>query len=435
MPPNHDHLQLPRRLRRGRMALGVNAVIIAIGIAAALFVCWLCWPIHTAIAFAPPPVPNAYDDFARAYKLEQDRFEVAFAIQPNGTQGLPAGRHYTPSERARIVRDNAAALQAIREGLRHIYVPPPVHPFDPDIEAMAEDRGLGRLLDLASYSAAEQGNWTDAARIALDGIQLGAEITRGGGITTMLSGGGIRSFIGDELEKDLAHLSARDARAAARRLEAITYSIAPFDEVMGAEKREGESGIAVMTEGANWRLKAQRYFKSTGVGVKAIDSIQHLSKQHILNHYNRYMDKLIEIYRRPYPLRKPLPPTPPDPISALFAGIGVSLASLRDAQLFTRVRLLTVELALDAYQLDHHRFPDRLQAIAPEYVTKVPVDPFTVDSPLRYHRRGAGYVLYSVGPDGKDDNGRLIPEKNPDGSHRGIDVNSRGDIGLAVAGG
>ena len=49
-----------------------------------------------------------------------------------------------------------------------------------------------------------------------------------------------------------------------------------------------------------------------------------------------------------------------------------------------------------------------LDALAPAYLNHVPDDQFALQGALRYRRTKAGYVLYSVGPDGKDDGGRPI---------------------------
>ena len=44
-------------------------------------------------------------------------------------------------------------------------------------------------------------------------------------------------------------------------------------------------------------------------------------------------------------------------------------------------------------------------------ISKVPDDPFAT-GPLHYHRLADGVVVYSVGPDGKD-NGGVIDRENP----------------------
>lgn len=63
--------------------------------------------------------------------------------------------------------------------------------------------------------------------------------------------------------------------------------------------------------------------------------------------------------------------------------------------------------ALAGYRAEHRVYPDTIAQLCPQYVAAVPVDPLSPSSsPLHYHRVGAGYVLYSVGPNGKDDGGK-----------------------------
>lgn len=67
-----------------------------------------------------------------------------------------------------------------------------------------------------------------------------------------------------------------------------------------------------------------------------------------------------------------------------------------------RLRLNQVALALAAYRAEKSGFPARLAELSPGYLAAVPKDPFT-DRALSYGPRGAGYLLYSVGPDQKPD--------------------------------
>ena len=62
-------------------------------------------------------------------------------------------------------------------------------------------------------------------------------------------------------------------------------------------------------------------------------------------------------------------------------------------------------IALKRYQLKHGNYPADLSALVPEFVPAVPLDP--VDGqPLRYQLKANGtFLLYSVGENGKDDNG------------------------------
>jgi hypothetical protein len=68
-------------------------------------------------------------------------------------------------------------------------------------------------------------------------------------------------------------------------------------------------------------------------------------------------------------------------------------------------RNLSLAFALAAYKCDNTSYPKSLDALVPKYLDKVPNDLFT-DKQLVYRPSENGYLLYSLGPDGKDDEGR-----------------------------
>ena len=72
------------------------------------------------------------------------------------------------------------------------------------------------------------------------------------------------------------------------------------------------------------------------------------------------------------------------------------------------VELSRTAAALAAWRADRPTgaspYPERLDELVPRYLVEVPIDPFN-DLPLRYERRGDGYLLMSVGSDGIDDGG------------------------------
>jgi hypothetical protein len=71
----------------------------------------------------------------------------------------------------------------------------------------------------------------------------------------------------------------------------------------------------------------------------------------------------------------------------------------------TQFALTRLAFALGAYRADHGAYPAKLADLAPKYVARVPKDIFS-DSELHYRSEGGGYLLYSVGPNGKDDSGK-----------------------------
>ena len=74
--------------------------------------------------------------------------------------------------------------------------------------------------------------------------------------------------------------------------------------------------------------------------------------------------------------------------------------------------LTEVALGLAGHRADKGNYPAKLAQLRPKYLKTIPKDLFT-ERPLIYKRRGAGYVLYSVGPNMKDDGG---VEESEDGA-------------------
>ena len=75
-------------------------------------------------------------------------------------------------------------------------------------------------------------------------------------------------------------------------------------------------------------------------------------------------------------------------------------------------RNLHVAFALEAYRRVEGRYPAKLGALAPKYLRAVPGDLFA-SGPLTYLPTKDGYLLYSVGLNGKDDGGRWSDDDPP----------------------
>ena len=67
--------------------------------------------------------------------------------------------------------------------------------------------------------------------------------------------------------------------------------------------------------------------------------------------------------------------------------------------------MLIIDLAIRAFQLDRGELPVTLDELTPQYLDRVPRDPFT-ERPLIYRREPNGkFLIYSAGPDQDDDGG------------------------------
>jgi hypothetical protein len=71
-----------------------------------------------------------------------------------------------------------------------------------------------------------------------------------------------------------------------------------------------------------------------------------------------------------------------------------------------------VACALERYHLAHGEYPESLDTLAPQFVTKIPHDIIN-GQPLHYRRTDDGrFVLYSIGWDEKDDGGKIFLTSN-----------------------
>jgi hypothetical protein len=102
-------------------------------------------------------------------------------------------------------------------------------------------------------------------------------------------------------------------------------------------------------------------------------------------------------------------------IGSLVVGLAIPSAAKvenafdRDEQVQQNVQLA---FALAAYRGDHDRYPAKLDELAPKYLPAVPGDLFSGKA-LIYRPRADGYLLYSVGVNGKDDDGRWLDDTPP----------------------
>jgi hypothetical protein len=92
-----------------------------------------------------------------------------------------------------------------------------------------------------------------------------------------------------------------------------------------------------------------------------------------------------------------------------FAGERVGQAEDRHVQI---QRNLSVAFALAAYHQEHGRYPEKLDALAPTHLAEVPLDLFGGKA-LIYRPAAKGYLLYSVGVNGRDDQGRSYDDNPP----------------------
>lgn len=366
------------------------------------------WNANPIVAIPTPrmPSPNALDFYVRAARSLSNQKEIDAQVKH------PFSSEFAQqASRRAIVAANASALATVRQGFAYAYLNPPARSINDEFPYYGQERELARLLAIEAQVKQEQGDWGGAMDSDMDAVRLGADVPHGGVIMSDLVGIACQALGRRRLWDMVGHLTAPQARQAARHLEAIQARRVSLADVLQEEKWFGQSTMMRLVSNPKW---------------KAIDFWH--SKRASMNNYTRYMDVAITSARKPYASGHQDPPMPTDLMSNLLVPV-ITAARPKHTDNETQNALLITAFALRAYRLEHGSYPESLAPLAPRYLAHVPDDPFALSSPVRYRRVKAAYVLYSLGPDGKEDGGTAIRDVSKTGLWRYLVVpDSRGDI-------
>ena len=435
-----------------KAAIGTTAGMLALIVALNLLVAQRNSLPDITIPVTPAPNPNAYPFFVAAGKEIKNSKAIGFAISDSTrTKRAAPSRHadsaedhvYTLAEKEALLRENRNALATLREGFKYSYGNPPVRSFTAIFPEFAKFRETARLLTLESQVEKGRGGWNGAAGSELDAVQMGVMIPRNGVLIADLVGIACEAIGRRPLWDDYKHLSAAQSLAALRRLEKIEAMRFPFADVIEEEKRAGQAGLLEWFHSPD-RMTSDLANSDIEDAEKEPDwqkwerkiALKWVNKRLVFENYTRYMDQTIERNRKPYGLHLPLIPIPRDLFNQALDGV-YDQAPLKQVTSETENHLLAVTLALHAYRESQGAYPASLAAIKANVPAALLFDPFAVKGDLRYRRDGAKYVLYSVGPDGRDDSGKPIYDKTKSDSNGGraryfVQSDSVGDVVAGV---
>lgn len=320
---------------------------------------------------------------------------------------------YTFAQKEALVNENLGAIQMLHLGFRYPFQEPPVRSFSTMLPQYQKMRGLARVLALQAQIEAVKGDWNGAMTSDMDAIQIGETMPRGGPLIGMLVGVACQAIGRRPAWQVVDHLNASQARTAAHRLEQIRSAHVLYAETLQEQKWVGQAGLLELMQRRDWPSDVGTYIVSDDFGQSdwqkqvAFQRIRLTGKRTIMANYMRYMNQLIADAKQPYATHPADPPTPSDLFNQLTF-MDFSKVRVREVNANTENALLLVTLALRAYKLEHGAYPVTLSALAPQYLKAIPDDPFALSGPLHYKNIGSKYLLYSVGPDGKDDGGKPI---------------------------
>ncbi|HZU37747.1 MAG TPA: hypothetical protein VFA18_17640 [Gemmataceae bacterium] len=308
-------------------------------------------------------------------------------------------------------------------------------------------RGLATALACRAMLALGEGRPDDAWQDLLACHRLGRLVARGGTVIEFLVGVALEGIVG-QADVTLLASGKLDAQQIVSHLHDL-QSLPPFPAL--ADKVDlGERFMALDTA-----MMVQRhgvaYLYGVGVGSPADSFLERIGQafeqfelnqanwNDVLGRINQWYDRLVAAMRiNDRATRdKQLAALAQELKDARLAHHGI-LVLLSHEQVgewlsYTLLSLLTPALekiqtssdrveqvqsnlylafALAAYRQEHGRYPESLSALAPKYLSRVPLDLFSGKA-LIYRPRADGYLLYSVGVNGKDEEGRGYEDMPP----------------------
>lgn len=433
---------MPFRLRPHPVAVHMACV------AAVLAGAWW-WHLNRAPVVNLPPVilpsPNGYTRLAAAARLLVRPDDIKDAVSKPGKDASGRTRKvFTDAQKAELAAANRPALDAAYQALGLGIEVPTKSSFWDDTSDEKRLRQLARAYVLTGKVYETRGNFERAGELYQAAIREGIELSDGPVITRLV---GIScESLGRRSLLDLAdRISLDQAKEEILRLDCWSFQRPGLDKTFAAEKRDTQAGLADVY--ARWNvLEAPWYLKIISQDkhdvlrpwqeqAKVCASLLTVSKQDVLKANARYMDAMTTWSNLPRPFDVPAPAVPSDPMNGLFAS-GYENVVHRDLDNRTGTALLLVKLALRAYYLSRGTYPATTYQLEREgFLYEDPADPFapTYGNPFHYRKTKTGYLLYSVGPDGKDDGGRPINNRYADGTYKPwMERDSKGDVVLGV---
>lgn len=372
------------------------------------------------------PSPNGWDLYLEAAALLQ---KERGGPQPDAKAALPSGpvapltdvraeprfdssgfatavlsgdeatvRQWRPLMEARVTECQASLDLLRRARSMECMVPPP----EPTIE-FAPAATSARMRELARIETGRaallhlEGKDEEALEAIQDGLAMGAGIERGGAVIGNLVGIAVSATTGkagDQLLRAPNSLSKGGIVRYAETLRELRERVWPLSRTMHAEGDYMMRCLSALQVSAAERVRLAQVL--TWMDTYYVGLLPLLDRP------------LWEVDARAYWARACEEGSAirwdADTTADAFA---LDVAGLVEKRRWHDGDLSAEELSARAvaYRMDHGEYPERLEDLIPDYAESIPPDPWTGLAPL-YRREGPNdFVIYSPGPDRKDDGG------------------------------
>lgn len=380
-----------------------------------------------------PPVPqqNGFPLLKAATDKPLRDKEVGDAI------ARTSKKTWTLGEKRELIAANKTAIAATRNALSFPYVEENIAPnIDTEYPYYKKFRHMARVLTLAGNVAWEEGNQKEAADYYLDGVTIGRRVPNRTALIGRLVGIACEVISRRAIWNRLETMSPDVAMQCLTRLQALQTERVPYQVTLEEEK------YAIQRMAVEAMEHPDRFLAMSDDGTPPTEEdktlgqvmrsyVRVVPKKYVVDTAGKHMDKVIAQSKKAYINGNEELPLPKELFTSIVVPV-VQKARLRYVVNETGDSLLRTALALRIYKARNGKYPaDLSELVVAKILPSIPDDPFDMPgAPLHYQLLPSGkYLLYSLGPDGTDDNGKGIEVKSPKGKpSRLVELDSKGDM-------
>ncbi|MBC8138605.1 MAG: hypothetical protein H8F28_22220 [Fibrella sp.] len=425
--------------QRPSFSKATKVVFAVLGSFAAVFVVILAVYIG-ALATSPqvvapvrPPAPkkNGFDLLKAATDKPFRKDDVADAIATSPK------KKWTPDQKRKLIAGNRVAILATRQALAVPYLEENrSNSLNDEFVYYAKFRHMARVLVLAGNVAFEEGKQKEAADYYLDALTIGRRVPNRTFLIGRLVGIACEAISRRAIWNHLERMDTDTALHCLTRLQALQAEHIPYHVTLEEEKYtvlniavEGMKDPNSIITGSG---KDDELTEDDRKARKAFGIYRNVvPRKYVTDTLGAHMDKIIAQSKEPYIKGNDELPEPKELYSRLVVP-PVQKARLRYVYSETGDALLRTALALRIHKARTGKYPTNLsELVVAKLLPGIPDDPFDFPgAPLHYQVLPTGkYLLYSIGPDGTDDNGKGIEVKSPKGKpDRNVVLDSKGDM-------
>jgi hypothetical protein len=365
----------------------------------------------------PLPKPNGYVRAAKAAVRLSQASRLPYPFRwPSGTQAE--------------LRAQLAPVRPILDEIRETFQLQWRAPPERGLGVATAFPDYGGFRDCARHFMAEttvarwKGDSATAMQHSLDGMELGAKVPWGGPLTARLVGLACHAMGFSQVERIVPLLPATAIPNALDRVRRVRREWPPVSETW---ENERVHAISMYTD---FFLELQRQplreqFVQLGSWPekpflwRTVQLALTPRRMALANLDNYYRQEIAES-KKPFRQRVRVP-APSDLWSqrSYLAEADGPEHVWRYEFPQTQLAILEVALAVRLYRLRHGRYPVNLRAIERRWLPAIPADQW--DQLVAYRLKGGKPVVYSLGPDGKDDGGLAA-------NVRHLGATARGDL-------